>query len=67
MAGSGLWSAPDPTSILNLFGLLPYHIPAFIPAFFSIGIWPIIYGATQWVQTKMNLHPRRSGASACSR
>ena len=50
-------SAPDPTSILNLFGLLPYHIPAFIPAFFSIGIWPIIYGATQWVQTKMNPTP----------
>src|SRR6185437_13890862 len=50
-------SAQDPTSILNLFGLLPYHIPAFIPAFFSIGIWPIIYGATQWVQTKLNPAP----------
>jgi YidC/Oxa1 family membrane protein insertase len=50
-------SAPDPTSILNLFGLLPYHIPAFIPAYFSIGIWPIIYGMTQFVQTKMNPAP----------
>jgi YidC/Oxa1 family membrane protein insertase len=47
-------SAPDPTSILNLFGLLPYHIPAFIPAFLSIGIWPILMGITQWVQTKLN-------------
>ncbi|MBV9332357.1 MAG: membrane protein insertase YidC [Alphaproteobacteria bacterium] len=47
-------SAPDPTSILNLFGLLPYHIPAFVPGFISIGIWPILMGITQWVQTKLN-------------
>jgi YidC/Oxa1 family membrane protein insertase len=47
-------SAPDPTSILNLFGLLPYHIPSFVPVFLSIGIWPILYGMTQWVQTKLN-------------
>jgi YidC/Oxa1 family membrane protein insertase len=47
-------SAPDPTSILNLFGLLPYHIPSFIPAYLSIGIWPILMGITQWVQTKLN-------------
>src|SRR5262249_24902085 len=33
-------SAPDPTSIINLFGLLPFHPPSFIPAFISIGIWP---------------------------
>lgn len=50
-------SAPDPTSILNLFGLLPYHIPHFIPAFLSIGIWPILMGITQWLQTKMNPAP----------
>ena len=50
-------SASDPTSILNLFGLLPYHIPAFIPAYLSIGIWPILYGMTQWVQTKLNPAP----------
>ncbi len=50
-------SAPDPTSILNLFGLLPYHIPAFIPAYLSIGIWPILMGVTQFVQTKLNPAP----------
>ena len=50
-------SAPDPTSILNLFGLLPYHIPAFVPVFLSIGAWPIFMGITQWVQTKMNPAP----------
>ena len=50
-------SAPDPTSILNLFGLLPYHIPLWVPAYLSIGIWPILMGATQFVQTKLNPAP----------
>jgi YidC/Oxa1 family membrane protein insertase len=53
-------SAPDPTSILNLFGLLPYDPHAFLPAaisFLSIGIWPIVMGGTQWLQTKMNPAP----------
>ncbi|HEY0106674.1 MAG TPA: membrane protein insertase YidC, partial [Rhizomicrobium sp.] len=50
-------SAPDPTSIVNLFGLLPYSVPSFVPAFISIGIWPILMGMTQWVQTKLNPAP----------
>jgi len=50
-------SAPDPTSILNLFGLLPYHIPLWIPAYLSIGVWPILMGFTQFVQTKLNPAP----------
>ncbi|HTO41579.1 MAG TPA: membrane protein insertase YidC [Rhizomicrobium sp.] len=50
-------SAHDPTSILNLFGLFPWHIPHFIPAFLSIGIWPILMGITQFVQTKLNPAP----------
>jgi YidC/Oxa1 family membrane protein insertase len=53
-------SAQDPTSILNLFGLLPYNPHAYIPAvisFISIGAWPIIYGVTQWMQTKLNPPP----------
>ncbi len=53
-------SAQDPTSILNLFGLLPYNPHAYIPAvisFVSIGAWPIIYGVTQWMQTKLNPPP----------
>ncbi len=53
-------SAPDPTSILNLFGLLPYNphqvFPQFL-MFLSIGIWPILLGITQWVQSKMNPAP----------
>jgi YidC/Oxa1 family membrane protein insertase len=50
-------SAPDPTSIINLFGLFPFHPPSFIPAFLSIGIWPVLMGITQWLQTKMNPAP----------
>jgi YidC/Oxa1 family membrane protein insertase len=50
-------SAADPTSLLNLFGLLPFSIPLWVPAFLSIGAWPIFMGATQWIQTKMNPAP----------
>jgi YidC/Oxa1 family membrane protein insertase len=50
-------SAPDPTNFLNLFGLLPYSIPAFVPTFLHIGIWPALMGVTQWLQTKMNPAP----------
>ncbi len=50
-------SAPDPTSVVNLFGLLPFDPHAVLPsflAFLSIGVWPILMGATQWFQTKLN-------------
>jgi YidC/Oxa1 family membrane protein insertase len=58
-------SAPDPTSILNLFGLLPWspadliHLPVIggIIAFVSIGVWPIIMGFTMWAQMRMNPTP----------
>jgi YidC/Oxa1 family membrane protein insertase len=46
-------SAPDPTSIFNLFGLIPWEVPAFL----VIGIWPIIMGITMWVQMKLNPTP----------
>ncbi len=53
-------SAPDPTSLVNLFGLLPFDPHAVLPsavAFLSIGIWPILMGGTQWLQTKLNPAP----------
>lgn len=50
-------SAPDPTSFLNFFGILPYSIPAFVPAVLHVGLWPILMGLTQWLQTKMNPAP----------
>ena len=43
-------SAPDPTSIFNLFGLLPYAVPEFL----HVGVWPIIMGATMWMQMQLN-------------
>jgi YidC/Oxa1 family membrane protein insertase len=43
-------SAPDPTSIFNLFGLLPYQVPEFL----MVGAWPIIMGITMWVQMQLN-------------
>lgn len=52
-------SAPDPTSILNLFGLLPWGTPgpeSFI-FLFSIGIWPVLMGISMWLQMKLNPAP----------
>jgi YidC/Oxa1 family membrane protein insertase len=46
-------AAPDPTSIFNLFGLLPFAVPEFL----LIGVWPIIMGITMWLQMKMNPEP----------
>jgi YidC/Oxa1 family membrane protein insertase len=46
-------SAPDPTSIFNLFGLIPWDPPHLL----MIGIWPIIMGITMWVQMKLNPAP----------
>ncbi len=46
-------AAPDPTSLFNLFGLLPYSVPQFL----LVGVWPIIMGITMWLQMKMNPEP----------
>jgi YidC/Oxa1 family membrane protein insertase len=51
-------SAPDPTSVLNLFGLLPYAVPDLGPLhILSIGVWPIIMGVTMFLQQKLNPTP----------
>jgi len=47
-------SAQDPTSIVNLFGLIPWTPPAYIPA---LGVWPIIMGVTMFLQQKLNPQP----------
>ena len=49
-------SAVDPTSIFNLFGLLPYSTD-FIPQFLSVGIWPILMGISMAVQMRLNPPP----------
>ncbi len=46
-------SAPDPTTIFNLFGLLPFDPPSFL----MIGIWPLLMGITMFLQTKLNPQP----------
>ena len=52
-------SAPDPSSILNLFGLLPIATPdpeSFV-AIISLGILPILLGISMWLQQKLNPAP----------
>jgi len=52
-------SAPDPTSVFNLFGLLPFD-PSQVPLighFLTIGAWPLVMGLTMWVQMKLNPAP----------
>ncbi len=52
-------SAPDPTSWMNLFGLLPWAAPgpASLLAILSIGAFPIVMGVTMWLQQKLNPAP----------
>ncbi len=49
-------SAPDPTSIFNLFGLIPYTPPGFL-LHLGLGVWPLIMGASMFVQQKLNPPP----------
>jgi YidC/Oxa1 family membrane protein insertase len=46
-------SAPDPTNLFNLFGLLPYSPPEFL----ALGIWPLLMGLTMYLQQKLNPTP----------
>ncbi|QIG49496.1 membrane protein insertase YidC [Nordella sp. HKS 07] len=46
-------SAPDPTSLFNLFGLLPFTPPHLL----MVGVWPIIMGITMWLQMRLNPTP----------
>jgi YidC/Oxa1 family membrane protein insertase len=52
-------SAPDPTNIFNLFGLIPVD-PMMLPvvgSFLHLGAWPLIMGVTMWFQMKLNPSP----------
>ncbi len=46
-------SAPDPTTVFNLFGLIAWTPPDFL----MIGAWPLIMGVTMWMQMKLNPAP----------
>jgi YidC/Oxa1 family membrane protein insertase len=52
-------AAPDPTTVFNLFGLIPWD-PSQAPLighFLMLGIWPLIMGVTMWFQMKLNPPP----------
>ncbi len=52
-------SAPDPTNVFNLFGLLPYD-PTQLPVFghfLALGVWPLLMGVSMFVQMKANPEP----------
>ena len=46
-------SVSDPSSIFNLFGLIPWHPPLAL----MIGFWPLLMGVTMWVQMRLNPAP----------
>lgn len=46
-------SAPDPTTLFNLFGLIPFTPPDFL----MIGVWPLAMGISMWLQQKLNPQP----------
>ncbi|HXP95367.1 MAG TPA: membrane protein insertase YidC, partial [Telmatospirillum sp.] len=46
-------SVPDPTTIFNLFGLIPWTPPDML----HIGVWPLIMGVTMFLQQKLNPAP----------
>jgi YidC/Oxa1 family membrane protein insertase len=46
-------SAPDPTTMFNLFGLIPFTPPDFL----IIGVWPLAMGITMFLQQKLNPTP----------
>lgn len=47
-------SAPDPTSLTNLFGLMPWEPVESYLLGYSVGIWPIVMGITMWLQMQLN-------------
>jgi YidC/Oxa1 family membrane protein insertase len=52
-------SAPDPTNIFTLFGLIPWN-PTALPVFghfLALGIWPLVMGVSMFFQMKMNPEP----------
>jgi len=46
-------SARDPSSIFNLFGLLPFDVPSML----MIGAWPVMMGVSMFIQQKLNPAP----------
>src|SRR5450432_3746185 len=52
-------SAPDPTNLFNLFGLIPWD-PTVLPVvgpFLHLGVWPLVMGGTMFMQQRLNPQP----------
>ncbi len=52
-------SAPDPTSLFNLFGALPWDgpVPGSLMATAFLGILPLLFGVSMWFQMRLNPAP----------
>ncbi len=52
-------SVPDPTSLFNVFGIMPWGIPEAdtLLAFLNIGIWPVLMGISMFLQQQLNPQP----------
>jgi YidC/Oxa1 family membrane protein insertase len=51
-------SAPDPTSILNAFGLFPWGVPELGALnVLNLGVWPLVMGITMFLQQRLNPQP----------
>jgi YidC/Oxa1 family membrane protein insertase len=46
-------SVPDPATVLNLFGTLPFTVPSFL----AIGVFPVLLGVSMFFQMKLNPAP----------
>ena len=49
-------SAPDPTTVFNLFGLLPFD-PGHLTPYLQLGVWPLILMGTMFLQQRLNPPP----------
>ncbi|MBM3517977.1 MAG: membrane protein insertase YidC, partial [Alphaproteobacteria bacterium] len=47
-------STPDPSNILNPFGLVPFEYPEFL----HLGVWPVLMGLSMWLQMRLNPQPQ---------
>jgi YidC/Oxa1 family membrane protein insertase len=50
-------SAKDPTSLWNIFGLIPWEPALYLPDMLNIGAWPLIMGLTMFLQQRLNPQP----------
>lgn len=50
-------SVSDPTSVFNLFGLIPWEPALYLPEVVNIGVWPLIMGFSMFLQQKLNPQP----------